>query len=69
MDFSKKLKFLFIIIMIAVIFTLSFMPAAMIYGKTNQDLKLISSNSSTIVINPYAKIISPGITTNATVRW
>jgi len=46
MDFSKKLRTLFIVIIIAAIFTLSFMPAAMIYGKNKSDSPVVSTNKS-----------------------
>ncbi len=46
MDFSKKLRALIIVIIIAAVFALSFMPAAMIYGKNKTDSPIVSTNKS-----------------------
>jgi hypothetical protein len=37
MKFSKKIKTLSIVMIIAAVFAMSFLPTAMIYGKSNQD--------------------------------
>jgi hypothetical protein len=37
MKFSKKIKTLSVVMIIAAVFALSFLPTAMIYGKGNQD--------------------------------
>jgi|GEM_PF-3499667 len=37
MKFSKKIKTLSVVMIIAAVFVMSFLPTAMIYGKSNQD--------------------------------
>ena len=37
MNFTKKIKALSVVMIIAAVFAMSFLPTAMIYGKSNQD--------------------------------
>jgi hypothetical protein len=61
MKFSKKIKTLSVVMVIAAVFALSFLPTATIYGKSNQDSKFISNNLSE---NFASKDKSPVVTTN-----
>jgi hypothetical protein len=61
MNFLKKIKVLSGVIIIAAVFALSFLPTAMIYGKSNQDSKFINGNLSE---NFASKDKSPVVTTN-----
>lgn len=61
MKFSKKIKTLSVVMIVAAVFALSFLPTAMIYGKSNQDSKFMGNNLSE---NFAAKDKSPVVTTN-----
>jgi hypothetical protein len=59
MKFSKKIKTLSVVMMIAAVFALSFLPTAMIYGKSNQDKSpVVTANK--LDYSPDEKVIILG---------